>query len=87
MQQMQQMQRGTLEPDAEMIRLQVLGDPRLLEELRQNNPELAAAVGDPARFRHAFAALEQQRLEAERAKQREIVGSHSSRRQLLVTQE
>ena len=68
-----QIQRGLMEPDAEMIRLQVLGDSRLIEELRHMNPELADAVNDPARFRQAFGSLERQRREAEAAKQREIV--------------
>lgn len=68
-----QTQRGLMEPDAEMIRLQVLGDSRLIEELRQMNPELADAVNDPVRFRHAFESLERQKKEAEAAKQREIV--------------
>lgn len=68
------MQRGMMEPDAEMIRLQVLGDPRLMEELRRSNPELAGAVNDPGRFRQIFGLLDQQRREAERAKQLEIVG-------------
>lgn len=61
-----------MEPDSEMFRLQVLGDPRLMEELRQSQPELVSAVNDPVRFRHVFALLEQQRREAERAKQLEI---------------
>ena len=64
-----------MEPDSEMFRLQVLGDPRLMEELRQSQPELVSAVNDPVRFRHVFALLEQQRREAERAKQLEIVRS------------
>ncbi|KAF8426092.1 hypothetical protein BGX38DRAFT_1041753, partial [Terfezia claveryi] len=71
-QQQQQMAPGSMEPDSEMIRLQVLGDPRLMEELRQSQPEMVAAVNDPVRFRHLFALLEQQRKEAERAKQLEI---------------
>ena len=65
--------RGMVEPDAEMIRLQVLGDPRLAEELRRSNPELSAAVNDPGRFRQLFEQLDQQRRQAEREKQREIV--------------
>ena len=74
-QQQQQMTPGLMEPDSETIRLQVLGDPRLMEELRQSQPDLAAAVNDPAMFRHVFALMGQQRREAERAKQLEIVRS------------
>lgn len=71
-QQQQQMAPGLMEPDSEMIRLQVLGDPRLMEELRQSQPEMVAAVNDPVRFRHLFELLEQQKREAERAKRLEI---------------
>jgi DNA damage-inducible protein 1 len=59
--------------DSEMIRLQVLGDPRLLQELRNSNPELAEAVNESARFAEAFRNLERKKAEAEGEKQREIV--------------
>lgn len=36
--------------DPELIRLQVLGDPSLRQQLQRQHPELAAAVEDPARF-------------------------------------
>lgn len=36
--------------DPEMVRLQVLGDPNLRQQLQRQHPELAAAVEDPARF-------------------------------------
>lgn len=36
--------------DPEMIRLQVLGDPALRQQLQRQHPELAAAVDQPARF-------------------------------------
>ncbi|KAL7267825.1 DNA damage-inducible protein 1 [Rhizina undulata] len=58
--------------DSEMIRLRVLGDPSLMEELRGSQPELAGAVNDPEAFRNIFEAMERQRAEAELAKQREI---------------
>jgi DNA damage-inducible protein 1 len=59
--------------DAEMIRLRVLGDPRLMEQIRSAQPELAAAVNDPEKFGQVFQLMEQQRVEAEEQKQREIV--------------
>ncbi|KAJ2974587.1 hypothetical protein NQ176_g5973 [Zarea fungicola] len=36
--------------DPEMIRLQVLGDPALRQQLQRQHPELAAAVDQPERF-------------------------------------
>lgn len=36
--------------DPELIRLQVLGDPALRQQLQRQHPELAASVDDPARF-------------------------------------
>lgn len=59
--------------DSEMIRLQVLGDPRLMEELKSSQPELASAVNDPERFGQVFQLMEQRRAEAEKQKLREIV--------------
>lgn len=59
--------------DPELIRLQVLGDPRLLSQIRESQPELAAAVNDPERFGEVFRMMEEQRAEADRQKQREIV--------------
>ncbi|KAI9865199.1 MAG: DNA damage-inducible protein 1 [Trichoglossum hirsutum] len=58
--------------DPEMIRLQILGDPRMLTDLRNKNPDLAAAVDDSQRFRNVFQLMERQQAEAERSRQMEI---------------
>jgi DNA damage-inducible protein 1 len=58
------------EQDAETIRLQILGDPQLLRQLEETQPEVAAAVrSNPQRFAQLLrelntrrASIEQQRL-------------------------
>ncbi|PHH76780.1 hypothetical protein CDD80_1230 [Ophiocordyceps camponoti-rufipedis] len=57
-QQQQQQQQQPAQPrrrpggdnDPEMVRLQVLGNPALRQQLQSQQPELAAAVDDPVRF-------------------------------------
>ncbi|OCH95925.1 hypothetical protein OBBRIDRAFT_445220 [Obba rivulosa] len=57
----------TMEQDAEMMRLQLLGDPQIMEQLRQTNPEIAAAAeSDPVRFAELLRLTRQRHLEAER---------------------
>ncbi|THH27645.1 hypothetical protein EUX98_g6548 [Antrodiella citrinella] len=56
----------TLEQDAEMMRFQVLGDPALMRQLQQTNPEIAqAAQNDPARFAELLGQTRQRHVEAE----------------------
>lgn len=63
----------TVEQDAEMMRLQVLGDPNLMAQLRESQPEMAhAATNDPARFAALLRQLRSMQEEAEAQKQREI---------------
>jgi len=58
------------EQDAETIRLQILGDPQLMRQLEESQPEVAAAVrSNPQRFAQLLrelsmrrASIEQQRL-------------------------
>ncbi|KAG8993034.1 DNA damage-inducible protein 1 [Tulasnella sp. JGI-2019a] len=56
----------TTELDPEMMRLQFLGNPQLMQELRNTNPELADAVtnNDPQRFNQllAEAGLERRQI-------------------------
>jgi len=42
------------EQDPELIRLQILGDPRLRAEAARQQPQLAAALDDPQRFAQIF---------------------------------
>lgn len=59
--------------DAEMMRLQLLGDPHMMEQIRESNPELAAAAqSDPARFSELLRQTQDRIREAEVQRQREI---------------
>ena len=60
------------EAEAETIRLQALGEPRILEQLRNANPPLAAAVEDPQSFGRLWAELRNSQQEQEREKQRRM---------------
>lgn len=62
--------------DTEMVRLQVLGDPRLMYELKQTQPDLADAVHESERFATELQKFEARRAEAEREKQIEMRRLH-----------
>lgn len=55
-----------------MMRLQILGDPRMRQEIQNQNPELASVVESPERFREVWNSLQRQQAEADVNRQREI---------------
>lgn len=62
-----------MEQDSEMMRLQLLGNPELMRELQQAQPDLAAAAqNDPARFAELLRQTRERQYSAELEQQREI---------------
>ncbi|KAK7431446.1 DNA damage-inducible protein 1 [Neonectria magnoliae] len=64
--------RGNNEQDPELIRLQVLGDPALRQQLQRQHPELASAVEDPARFARIYHDSQDRENRERLERQREI---------------
>ncbi|KAJ3501057.1 hypothetical protein NLJ89_g9514 [Agrocybe chaxingu] len=68
-----------IEQDAEMMRLQLLGDPQLMAQLQETQPELAHAVqSDPTRFAELLRQTRERQYEAELAQQQEIERLHAN---------
>lgn len=65
-------QPGRGAPDAEMLRLQALGSPAALAQIRSQAPALADSIHDPARFGQMFQQMVQQQQDAEAGKDRNI---------------
>lgn len=63
---------GGGENDPELIRLQVLGNPALRQQLQGQHPELASAVDDPARFARIFTDSQDRERRERNERQREI---------------
>ncbi|KAG8702045.1 DNA damage-inducible protein 1 [Ceratobasidium sp. 394] len=63
----------TVEHDDEMMRLQLLGDPNIMRELRETQPELADAIqNNPQRFSQLLRSHRERQRETELASLREI---------------
>ncbi|KAF8638564.1 hypothetical protein AX17_002107 [Amanita inopinata Kibby_2008] len=62
-----------IEQDSEMMRLQILGNPDLMRQLREAQPEIAeAAQSNPARFAELLRHTRERQYGAELERQREI---------------
>jgi len=62
-------QASTELPDSETMRLQLLGDARLLANIRARDPELAQATSDSDRFRRVYTQRQQQSDDQQREKE------------------
>ena len=58
--------------DPEMVRLQILGNPTLRQQLQRQHPELASAVDDPARFAQVLQDNQEREQRERLERQREI---------------
>jgi DNA damage-inducible protein 1 len=59
-------------PDPERLRLHIIGDPRMLEEVRRQDPDLAAAAANPTEFHTLWDQKQQQLAQAQAEKEAEL---------------
>lgn len=64
--------RNSARQDPELVRLQILGDPQLRNQVLQSQPQLAAALEDPRRFAQIMDELYDGERRERLARQRQI---------------
>jgi DNA damage-inducible protein 1 len=67
-----QVPRGQGEQDPEVIRLQLLGNPRMRQEALRQQPDLAAAIDNPERFAQLFRHMQNREREEQMMRQQRI---------------
>jgi DNA damage-inducible protein 1 len=68
----QQQRPASGQPDPELLRLQVLGNPNMRQQVQNQNPELAAALEDPARFAQILRSSYDREQRERQERQREL---------------
>ncbi|KAF8603489.1 hypothetical protein BDV93DRAFT_163718 [Ceratobasidium sp. AG-I] len=69
----------TAEHDEEMMRLQLLGDPNIMRQLRETQPDMADAVqNNPQRFAELLRNHRDRQREADLAQQREVAALNAN---------
>lgn len=58
--------------DAERLRLHIVGDPRMLEQVRRQDPELAAAANNPTEFHSLWDRKQRDLAQAQAEKEAEL---------------
>lgn len=65
-------QRSRSEPDPELVRLQLLGDPQTRQEVLRGRPELAASIDNPERFAQLYRQMMDQERQEQQERRRQI---------------
>ena len=64
--------RNQLQDDGEILRLQALGNPDIMNQMRRYRPELADVINDPRRFSEMWSQMRRAQAEAEAEKERNM---------------
>ena len=68
----QQASGGRADPDPEVIRLQLLGNPAMRQEALRQRPDLAAVIDNPQRFAQLFRQMQDQERHEQMMRRQQI---------------